>query len=298
MTKVLVFGAQLVSQRRKSSGDWTRSFYSYDGHGGVRLLTDDSGLVTDSYDYDAFGNLLSSTGSTSNDYRYVGERFDASLGTIDLRARKLNPATGRFISADPWAGDINRPETLNRYTYAAADPVDQIDPLGTASLWQSARWGVTVHRVIGTAFVSQLPTFRYSDRRIDTVLGAPLPYGTGWLRPDLVDSLLFEVYEIKPKTQITAGQIQLIAYLGLMTGWDPLHRLWHPGYTWEYPLGIVPLGGLDIAQVYPSQFGVIPYEVIPLNNLVQKGNQAQQAELEEETESAASFSAALGGLLF
>jgi len=32
----------------------------------VRALTDASGNVTDTYDYDAFGNLLYDTGTTAN----------------------------------------------------------------------------------------------------------------------------------------------------------------------------------------------------------------------------------------
>src|SRR5207245_1672538 len=55
LTKALVFGSQLVSQRQKSNGNWTRSFYVYDGHGDVRLLADENGVVSDAYDYDAFG---------------------------------------------------------------------------------------------------------------------------------------------------------------------------------------------------------------------------------------------------
>jgi YD repeat-containing protein len=34
------------------------SYYLYDGHGSVRALADTSGNVTDTYDYDAFGNLI------------------------------------------------------------------------------------------------------------------------------------------------------------------------------------------------------------------------------------------------
>jgi hypothetical protein len=41
-----------------------------DGHGSVRGLADTSGNVTDTYDYDAFGNLLHSTGTTPNVYRF------------------------------------------------------------------------------------------------------------------------------------------------------------------------------------------------------------------------------------
>jgi len=42
------------------------NYYVFDGHGSVRALTDASGNVTDTYDYDAFGNLLYDTGTTAN----------------------------------------------------------------------------------------------------------------------------------------------------------------------------------------------------------------------------------------
>jgi hypothetical protein len=57
-------------------GTWTPSFYGYDGGGSVRQLTNLAGTVTDTYDYDAFGNLLNSTGTTPNNYLYRGEQYD------------------------------------------------------------------------------------------------------------------------------------------------------------------------------------------------------------------------------
>jgi YD repeat-containing protein len=45
----------------------------YDGMGAVRQLTNPAGVITDKYDYDAFGNLINSTGTTPNNYRYRAE---------------------------------------------------------------------------------------------------------------------------------------------------------------------------------------------------------------------------------
>lgn len=56
------------------------SVYLYDGHGSVVGLANENGKVTDTYAYDAFGNLISSTGSTENYYRYCGEQFDETTG--------------------------------------------------------------------------------------------------------------------------------------------------------------------------------------------------------------------------
>ena len=55
--RVYSYGRFLISQRQLIDGFWKLSYYGYDGHGSVRFLTDDSGSTTDTYDYDAFGNL-------------------------------------------------------------------------------------------------------------------------------------------------------------------------------------------------------------------------------------------------
>jgi hypothetical protein len=55
-----VHGIDLISQNRSEA----KSFYLVDGLGSTRALTDASGVVTDSYIYDAYGNRLSSTGTT------------------------------------------------------------------------------------------------------------------------------------------------------------------------------------------------------------------------------------------
>jgi RHS repeat-associated protein len=45
-------------------------------------------------------------------------------------ARYYNPATGRFMSRDPEAGNRFDPASLHNYLYADGDPVNRIDPSG------------------------------------------------------------------------------------------------------------------------------------------------------------------------
>jgi hypothetical protein len=81
------FGLERISETQSISGTSATSFYGYDGHGSVRQLTNSTGAVTDTYDYDAFGNIVNSTGSTPNNYLFAGEQYDPALSLYYNRAR-------------------------------------------------------------------------------------------------------------------------------------------------------------------------------------------------------------------
>ena len=106
------------------------NIYGYDGHRSTRFLTDSTGTITDTYTYDAFGNLSSQTGATPNDYLYSGEQYDSNLGFYYLRARYLNPESGRFWTMDSYEGSSDDPLTLHKYTYANNNAVNKLDPSG------------------------------------------------------------------------------------------------------------------------------------------------------------------------
>ena len=128
--RTYTYGLQRISEDQVINNSWTPSFYGYDGFGSVRQLTNLAGTVTDTYNYDAFGNLLNSTGTTPNNYLYRGEQYDQDLGLYYLRARYYNPATGRFLSRDPEDGHNWDPKSLHKYLYASGDPVNLLDPTG------------------------------------------------------------------------------------------------------------------------------------------------------------------------
>lgn len=110
------------------------SFYQYDGLGSTRVLTDATGSVTDTYNYEAYGNLAGSTGSTVNPYRFAGEQFEPSLGLYNLRARNYDTTAGRFLGRDPEPGALGDPRSRHPFAYAHGDPVNLIDPTGRFTL--------------------------------------------------------------------------------------------------------------------------------------------------------------------
>jgi RHS repeat-associated protein len=131
VTRTYTYGHDLLAQDTRESGhQWRAQFFGYDGHGSVRFLTDELGAVSDTYSYDAFGTLLTSSGTTANRYRYAGEEFAPELGLYQLRARWLNAAHGRFWSADTYEGQATDPASLHRYSYAHNNPANLSDPSG------------------------------------------------------------------------------------------------------------------------------------------------------------------------
>jgi RHS repeat-associated protein len=120
-----VLGSDIAGQAVNSLSP---TYYLYDGHGSVRQDADASGSVLRPYHYDAYGNA---EGFTPDDgLYYAGEMFDADLGQYYLRARYYNPSNGLFNRVDPYSGNLQDPQSLHKYLYCHANPVNGIDPSG------------------------------------------------------------------------------------------------------------------------------------------------------------------------
>ncbi|MES9863933.1 MAG: polymorphic toxin-type HINT domain-containing protein [Candidatus Thiodiazotropha sp. LLP2] len=139
------YGDDLISQERNGEA----YFYHYDGLGSTRSLTDSLGSLANTYDYEAFGEVLGQTGSVENGYLFAGEQFDSTLDQYYLRARYYDQSQGRFTQQDTWMGNNHDPITLHKYLYANADPVKYVDPTGNFSLG-SLSVGQTVNAILTT----------------------------------------------------------------------------------------------------------------------------------------------------
>ena len=121
------YGNERISLDR---GSGNTSFYLYDGNMNTRLLLDGSASVQDSYRYDAFGQVIDQHGAVPNPFLYDGQQYDAGTGLYYLRARYMDPTTGRFLSMDPASGSPVDPITFHRYLYAGDNPVSFSNPSG------------------------------------------------------------------------------------------------------------------------------------------------------------------------
>nr|WP_237663318.1 RHS repeat-associated core domain-containing protein [Sutcliffiella horikoshii] len=82
----------------------------------------------------------------ANPYRYVGKYevlYDKDINLYLMGWRDYDPSTGRFIVPDEYEGEEDEPTSLNRYLYADADPVNNIDPDGHAPKWLQKGWKST-----------------------------------------------------------------------------------------------------------------------------------------------------------
>jgi RHS repeat-associated protein len=78
-------------------------------------------------------------GTFPDDHTFLGKTTDASTGLVDVGARKYDPATGRFISADP-IFQPDSPQAIGGYAYTGDDPVNFSDPSGSMEQFSGDDW--------------------------------------------------------------------------------------------------------------------------------------------------------------
>jgi len=101
-------------------------FYGFDGRGNVTTLTDATGSVVGSYTYDAWGNLLASSGAKAGEnlYRFSGKEQLAGMSAYGFRF--YSSGLGRWINRDP----IRESGGTNVYAFVGSNPVNKRDAHG------------------------------------------------------------------------------------------------------------------------------------------------------------------------
>jgi RHS repeat-associated protein len=112
-----------------------------DALGSVRGSSDGDGALTGSADYEVFGGVRG-TSTTGSVFGFTGEQMDAETGFVFLRARYLDPRTGRFLSRDTVQPNAPGTQGYHVYAYAANNPTTWVDPSGhfLISLALTAVW--------------------------------------------------------------------------------------------------------------------------------------------------------------
>jgi RHS repeat-associated protein len=103
-------------------------YYSQDGLGSVRTLTDSAGMAVNSYDYLPFGGAYQpgTNVTVEQRYTYTGREKNPESALMYHRYRQYDPKIGLFPGRDPrryFDGPV-------MYTYMGASPVSRHDPMG------------------------------------------------------------------------------------------------------------------------------------------------------------------------
>ncbi|MBQ3011166.1 MAG: DNRLRE domain-containing protein, partial [Oscillospiraceae bacterium] len=127
-----------------SGVSYNGTMYSYvrNQQGDVIGIIDSIGVTVVEYEYDAWGNILSVTGSLAstfgakNPFRYRGYYYDTETGFYYLNSRYYDPQVGRFINADEpiLLGANGGIMGYNMFAYCLNNPVCRMDILGTNSV--------------------------------------------------------------------------------------------------------------------------------------------------------------------
>ena len=144
-------------------------YYIYDGLGSTRQLVNTSGTVTDTWNYSAFGELASHTGTTANPFLFNAQQFDGASGDYYLRARYYDQSSGRFVSQDPYSGSNEDPPSLHRYLYTSCDPLNRVDPGGQSETLVSVGLATTISLSLGA--ISAAGVIGLRGTALDAVFG-------------------------------------------------------------------------------------------------------------------------------
>ena len=128
------YGESGIGERVSVDKSEESSYYLYDGRNSVTGILTENANLTNSYQYDPYGNLTSGTADGVNYYAYNGESTNVKTGLQYLRARYYNAENGTFTTEDSDLGTTENPLTRNRYDYTTNNPLNYSDPTGH-SLW-------------------------------------------------------------------------------------------------------------------------------------------------------------------
>ena len=134
-TNTYVYGASGVVGYYNKDGKFIT--YLFNQRGDIVKETDESGSVTNSFDYNDYGKLVKSTKTPVSVFGYGGQygAVTDKNGLVFLRTRYYNPGIMRFMNRDTVRGSVTDTKSLNRFAYVEGNPLTYVDPNGQAATW-------------------------------------------------------------------------------------------------------------------------------------------------------------------
>ena len=118
----------------------TNYYYATNLQGDVTAILNASGTAVVQYTYDAWGKILTTTGSMAstlgvhNPLRYRGYVYDTETTLYYLQSRYYAPELGRFINADAYISTGRGILGNNMFAYCRSNLVCRVDKLGLVEM--------------------------------------------------------------------------------------------------------------------------------------------------------------------
>ena len=242
------------NQGRPAKVKYNGAMYTYlhNLQGDIVGIIDSNGMLVVEYKYNAWGTILSKTGSMAgslgyrNPFRYRGYIYDEETWMYWLRDRYYYPELHRFINTD-------KNVRGNLYEYCRSNPIKRLDPSGGSSVDYMSEM-TRLHDEVARRVACRVGG--WVERTKTYTPGAGRHGGPGY--PDVIIKSGNMVWEVKPKT-----------VYGLRSGPKQMGRYINGGRIPGYPVIIEPfeytLGGKK-GKVYvtngltPADRGVVYYE--------------------------------------
>jgi len=126
---VMLNGHMVASVEHPNAGGAATITYQHtDALGSPVAVTNASGVVTETSEYEPFGRV--GNRAARDGVGYTGHAEDAATGLSYMQQRYYDPAIGRFLSRDPVTANANTGANFNAYWYANNNPYRFKDPDG------------------------------------------------------------------------------------------------------------------------------------------------------------------------
>jgi RHS repeat-associated protein len=156
-TSAYVYGTGQAPAEQVNLATGSTTYLVADRLGSVRGTVNNSGTLTGTTSYDAWGNPQASGGLTaSTPFGFAGGYTDPD-GLIYFINRYYDPSTGQFISVDPDLSQTNEP-----YAYTDDNPATLTDPTGNSDMVVKD-FGGTITGCIGGNENNSCVNFKVSD---------------------------------------------------------------------------------------------------------------------------------------
>ena len=252
----------------------TDYYYGRNIQGDILYIYNTSGEVVTTYAYDAWGSIVSQTGTLSstvgeaNPFRYRGYYLDSETGLYYLQSRYYDATVGRFLNADILI-DRRSISGSNLYIYCTNNPVCKVDSNGYLS--NAIRLNPSVIATLSGVLSSLMASLSTSIAAIKTAIAS------SWFLPVCIAATVVAVGGIaylvsRVKTyRISASEI-ISAIISLINknGHDPkdlnkytVYVIYLNGTTDVVYVGITKRDLQRKAQ-HKKRFPVSKYTMIPI----------------------------------